>query len=136
MEIGNVRRLLSNMTTGSVSAPLKEAVDKSFEEKLKAAVEKNDDKELKAACKQFEGIMLDILYKQMKATVIKSELVEADAGREIFESMLDESMLENASKASTFGLADSLYKQLSRQIAYDDEKNGEKTAEGVMPVEE
>jgi len=136
MEINNINRLLNNMTTDSVSAPLKEAEDKSFEEKLKAAMEKNNDKELKNACKEFEGIMLNILYKQMKATVNKSTLVEADPGREIFESMLDESMMENASQISSFGLADSLYKQLSRQAASGVKKEEEKTAEGVKPVEE
>lgn len=136
MEINNINRILKDMTPESVSAPLKEATDKSFEDKLKAAMEKNDQKELKNACKQFESIMLNILYKQMKATINKSELVEADPGREIFESMLDDSMMEKASQISTFGLADSLYKQLSRQSALSVKKDGEKTAEGVEPVEE
>ncbi len=136
MEINNIGRVLKNLTPDSASAPLQEAQDKSFEEKLKAAMEKNDDAELKDACKQFEGIMLDILYKQMKATVIRSDLIEADPGREIYESMLDESMMENASRISSFGLADSLYKQLSRQSALSAQQVREKQAEGVKPVEE
>ena len=134
MDINNINRVLNNMTPDSASAPLKEAEDKSFEEKLKAAMDKKDDKELKAACKQFEGIMLDILFKQMKATINRSNLVEADPGREIFESMLDESMMQKASESSTFGLADSLYKQLSRQAASNVEKEKGETAEGVEPV--
>lgn len=135
MAIDNIGSILNNMTPDSATAPLKEAGDKSFEEKLKAAMGKNDDKELKAACKQFEGIMLDILYKQMKATINKSDLVQADPGREIFESMLDESMMQNVSQISTFGLADSLYKQLSRQAASGSDKKGVTAAEGVKPVE-
>ncbi len=137
MDINSINRVLNNMTPDSASAPLKEAEDNSFEEKLKAAMDKKDDKELKAACKQFEGIMLDILYKQMKATINRSNLVEADPGREVFESMLDESMMQKVSETSTFGLADSLYKQLSRQAASaveTAEKEKGETAEGVEPV--
>ena len=135
MEINNIGRLFANIATDEFSAPLKEAGDKSFEERLKAAVEKNDDGELKAACKQFEGIMLDIIYKQMKATINRSNLVKADVGRNIFESMLDETMMDNASQLSTFGLADSLYKQLSRQKASDSDTKQDKTAEGAASVE-
>lgn len=131
MEINNISKLMTNLAAGQASAPLKEAGDKDFEEKLKSALEKNDDSELKAACKQFEGIMLDIIYKQMKATIIRSDLVEADAGRDIFESMLDESMMEKASQVSTFGLADSLYKQLSRKKASDSNIKKDLTAEEV-----
>lgn len=138
MEINNINAnaISKGMSTEAESASLKESADKSFEEKLKKAMEKNDQKELKNACKQFEGIMLDILYKQMKATINRSGLVEADPGREVFESMLDESMMESASQISTFGLADSLYKQLSRQSAASVKKDGEKSSEGAGPVEE
>ena len=136
MDINNISGAFGSITPDLVSTPLKEAADKSFEEKLKAAMGKNDEKELKNACKQFEGIMLDMLYKQMKATINRSDLVKTDPGREIFESMLDESMMEKASQISTFGLADSLYKQLRRQSASGVKKEGEKSAEGVKPLEE
>ncbi|NJD03453.1 MAG: flagellar biosynthesis protein FlgJ [Ruminiclostridium sp.] len=135
MEINNIKRALNIMTQDTVEAPLKQAGDKSFEDELKAAMDKSDDKELKNVCKQFEGIMLNILYKQMKATINRSDLIEPDPGREIFESMLDESMMEKASQSSTLGLADSLYKQLRRQSASSAEKEREKAAEGVGPVE-
>ena len=51
----------------------------------------------------------------MRDTVIKSDLLEEDPGREIFESMLEEKLMEQASKRGSLGLAESLYKQLSRQ---------------------
>lgn len=133
MDINNIYRTLNGITPGAASAPLKEAGDNSFEEKLYAAMGKNDQKELKNACKQFEGIMLNILYKQMKATINRSDLFEADPGSEIFESMLDESLMEKASQISNFGLADSLYKQLSRQVASGIKKVDDTAAEGVKP---
>lgn len=56
------------------------------------------------------------MYKQMKATVPKSSLFPKDSGTEFFESMLDEKLVENASKTNSLGLADLLYKQLSKQM--------------------
>ena len=44
-------------------------------------------------------------------------------------------MMDNASQLSTFGLADSLYRQLSRQKASDSDMKQEETAEGAAPVE-
>jgi flagellar protein FlgJ len=92
-----------------------QASDNSFEKLLQQAVDNKDDKELKAACKEFEGVMLNIMYKQMKATVIKSDLIAKDAGTEYFEGMLDDNLMDNAAKTGSMGLADVLYKQLSRQ---------------------
>lgn len=62
----------------------------SFEKRLQNAFNNKDEKELMEACKEFEGILLNIVYKQMKATVPKSNLVPSDYGRDIFEEMLDE----------------------------------------------
>lgn len=91
-----------------------QASDDSFAKKLEAAVNGNDDKELKKACQEFESIMLSMMYKSMKATVIKSDLTEKDAGTDIFESMQDDNLMEQASKTGSMGLAESLYKQLSK----------------------
>lgn len=90
--------------------------DASFEENLRSAMERKDEKALKEACNQFEGILLQMMYKQMKATVPKSSLFPEDAGTEFFESMLDDKLVENASQTSGIGLADLLYKQLSKQM--------------------
>jgi flagellar protein FlgJ len=107
----------------------------SFEKRLQAAVDNKDDKELKRACQQFEAIMLGMMYKQMKATVVRSDLIQSDPGRDIFESMLDESLTEEASKTGTFGLAESLYKQLGKQNKSAVKADGEKTVEGSRPVD-
>ena len=88
----------------------------SFEKRLQNAFNNKDEKELMEACKEFEGILLNIVYKQMKATVPKSNLVPSDYGRDIFEEMLDEEIAKEASPGSGLGLADDLYKQLSRSL--------------------
>ena len=117
MTIGNLVRNAANSAT--------RASDDDFARRLEEAARKNDDRELKKACQEFEAIMLDMLYKQMKATVIKSDLLEDDPGREIFESMLEEELMEQASKRGGLGLAESLYKQLSRQYGM--------SASGIAP---
>lgn len=116
MEINKLNNIMAGQTsTDSAATSLKAAQDKGFEEKLKAAMEGNNDKELKDACKQFEGVLLNMVYKQMRATVNKSDLIQADPGREIFESMLDDSLVDKAAQTGTLGLADSLYKQLQKK---------------------
>lgn len=136
MDIGKINGNTSNnLINGSASQAADKAADDSFEKRLQAAVDNNDDKELKKACQQFEAIMLDMMYKQMKATVVKSDLVQKDAGRDIFESMLDESLMEQASKTGTFGLAESLYKQLGKHNKAIPKVEGEKKVEENQPVD-
>ncbi len=130
-------------SAASSQAAAQQVSDNSFEKLLQQAVDNRDEKELKEACKQFEGIMLNMMYKSMKATIIKSDLVEEDAGTELFQSMLDEELVDEASQTGTLGLADALYKQLSRQFptsyetrevkeaAGSSEADGTEKAEGV-----
>lgn len=107
MTMGNFVRNAANQAA--------RASDDDFARRLEEAARNKDDRELKKACQEFEAIMLDMLFRQMKATIIKSGLVEEDPGREIFETMLDEELMEQASQRGSLGLADMLYKQLSRQ---------------------
>lgn len=90
--------------------------DDQFEQRLKSAIENKDEKELKKVCKDFEGMLLGIVYKQMKATIPKTNLIPGDPGRDVFEGMLDDKLTEEASKNTNYGLADQLYKQLSRNL--------------------
>lgn len=121
MDIGKIGSNSIVDITGSATRSVEKASDDSFEQKLNAAVASRDEEKLKKACQEFEGIMLDMLYKQMKATIIKSDLVQRDAGSDIYESMLDEKLMEAASKTGSFGLAESLYKQLSRNLGTKEE---------------
>lgn len=140
MDIGKISSNSIDSFTNDATRSAAQAVDDSFAKKLEAAVQNNDDKELKKACQEFEGIMLNMLYKQMKATIVKSDLIEKDAGTEIFESMQDDNLMELASKTGSFGLAESLYKQLSthsgtgannvsKKAVQEDEPASEKSGE-------
>ncbi|MDQ2086515.1 rod-binding protein [Herbivorax sp. ANBcel31] len=90
--------------------------DDEFEKRLLSAYENKDEKALKEVCREFEGLLLNMVYKQMRATVPKSDLIPQDAGREIFESMLDDELVKEASNNRSYGLAEDLYRQLSGNI--------------------
>ncbi|TYQ14616.1 UNVERIFIED_CONTAM: flagellar protein FlgJ [Acetivibrio alkalicellulosi] len=113
MDIGRINDKTIN---NSLVTPKEVAGDDEFEKRLLSAYGKKDEEALKKVCKEFEGLLLGMIYKQMKATVPKGGLIPPQAGREIFESMLDDKIIEEASKNRSYGLAEDLYKQLSRNL--------------------
>jgi peptidoglycan hydrolase FlgJ len=113
MEIGKINDTLINNTLDNTK---NKVTDDSFESRLKNAMGTKDEKELKKACNDFEGIMMNMMYKEMKATIQKSSLMPKDSGTDIFNSMLDDELMKEASKTQGMGLADILYKQLSKQL--------------------
>ncbi|HOA80802.1 MAG TPA: rod-binding protein [Defluviitaleaceae bacterium] len=108
----------------NTSFPLDNAVEiqkqnqkaENFEEVLKKASEKKDDGELRKACKEFEAYFINQLFKEMRRTIQPGGLIEKSRGEEIFEEMLDEEYSKLASNGNGIGLADMLYKQLSKDI--------------------
>jgi len=101
----------------------------SFEKRLKEAAQKGDDAQLKQVCKEFEGIFLNMMYKQMKATVPKSDYLQSDYGTEMYDTMMDETLVEVMSQKG-IGLGDYMYKQLARQYLKAD--SSEEAAGGVV----
>ena len=89
--------------------------DQGFADVLKKAYSSGDKEKLKQVCREFEGIMLQMMCKQMKKTVPESELLPASSGREIFQEMLDEELINNATQRG-IGLSDVLYRQLSMNM--------------------
>lgn len=114
MEIGGIGSGVPN--NNSINTTRNKVSDESFEKRLQKAMDEKDEQELKKACQDFEGILLGMMYKQMKASIPKSELIPSDAGREMFESMLDDALVEEASKGNGYGLGDALYRQLSARL--------------------
>ena len=77
-----------------------------------AAEQAAEDKKLREACQDFEAMFMSIMYKQMRNTVPENDLFGKSNGQKIFESMLDDEVMKNASKAGGMGLGDMLYRQL------------------------
>ena len=125
--IGNIDSL-STLMASAISEQVKatggaaeSAQDDSFESKLRSAMTTQNDAELKDACRQFEELMLGILYKSMKTTIVRSDLTPKDPGREIYEQWQDDALMKKISERGSFGLADMMYRQLSKRMknAYD-----------------
>jgi len=89
--------------------------DTGFEAALKKAYDERDKEKLKEACAQFESILLQNLFRQMKATVPKGGLLEESNARNIFEDMLDEELMKRCSIRGV-GIAEMMYRQLSAQM--------------------
>ena len=126
MEVGSIS---SKNTLDSVQNTKTGSIDDDFEKRLKAAAEKGNDTELKEVCQEFEGIFINMMYKQMRATVPKSDYLQSDAATEIFNSMLDEKLCDAAAQKG-IGLGDMMYKQMSKQ--YLKQENSAQASGGVI----
>jgi flagellar protein FlgJ len=115
MEIGEINNLLGYNST-SIGNAVRQTEGEIFEERLKAAMEAEDKKQLKSVCREFEGIILNMMFRQMKAAVPKSDLFPGNTAGEIYQSMLDDRLIEEAAKNGGIGLGETLFKQLSRRF--------------------
>ncbi|WHH57596.1 rod-binding protein [Petroclostridium sp. X23] len=104
---------------GSVNVPeskVDKIKEKDFQAELEKAFSEKDEEKLRDACKEFETVFINMMYKQMRATVPKWDIVPESFAKQTFESMLDEEFAANASKGQGTGLGEMLFKQLSRQM--------------------
>lgn len=89
----------------------------SFKEELEKAINNNDDKSLKKACVEFESYFLKMMLSNMRNTIISDEegfFAKSD-GEKIFQDLLDQEVCDTIAKGgNSVGLADMLYKQLSK----------------------
>ncbi|MEM5947824.1 rod-binding protein [Spirochaetia bacterium 38H-sp] len=73
-----------------------------------------DKARLKEATQEFEAIFIKKMLDQMRKTVHRSNLIERNMAEDVFEDMLYDEYARKMAKTSSLGLADMLYKQLSR----------------------
>lgn len=66
-------------------------------------------------CSEFESIFVNMMLKEMRATVDKSGLIDGGQTEDIFSDMLYDEYSKTMSKSAGFGLADAVYVELSRQ---------------------
>ncbi|MGE5633129.1 MAG: rod-binding protein [Caulobacteraceae bacterium] len=107
-------------------AKAQEAQAGTFEQSIEKAMEEKDEKKLKKACSDLESIFLNMMFKQMRSTIQKSDLLEDDSSEEMYEDMLYENYANEISKGKGVGLADMLYKQLAKSMGKESEGNDAK----------
>lgn len=125
----------NNLVNFSVDNAKKQAESGEFEKVLKKAYDEKDDKQLKKVCKDFEQIMLNMMFKEMKKTVIKSELFENSFAQDTFEEMYNEKITEKISEGRGIGLADMLYKSLSSRMNKTYGSAGAENSSGEIKTE-
>jgi Rod binding domain-containing protein len=69
---------------------------------------------LYAQCSDFESIFVKMMVKEMRSSIDKSGLISGGWAEDIFQDMLDDNYSKTISKTAGLGIADQLYKQLSK----------------------
>ena len=90
-----------------------------------------DDKKLKKACQEMEAVFLNMLLKSMRATVPKSESNGSGMQSDTMQSMFDMEMTRNMAAAGGTGLADMMYRNLTRVAAANPPATPAKSAHAV-----
>jgi len=115
--VGNNAGYHKNSNIAGVETGMQGLPDETeFEAKLRRAMEQKDEKALKEACLGMEELFLNMMYRQMKATIHKSGLIPESVSNDIIQSMFDEALIKEATKSRSIGIADMMYKQLCKQM--------------------
>lgn len=105
--------------SGRVFQPASFQLDqlKAKAERLEGGLKKKEgqDEELRKACEDFEAIFTQIVFKEMRKTVDKTELTDGGYAEEIFQGMMDEEIAKTSAKQNGT-IADILYQQLRLQL--------------------
>lgn len=89
------------------------------------AANQNDPEKLRKVCEEFEAIMIQTLYKGMRATITDGGLLEKDMNMEVMEEMLDNEMARRTAQKHVMGISDALFLQLAQEEHREKESNQE-----------
>ena len=107
----------------------------TFQEQLKRATDKLNNsstkittmteaevaqrnQEIKDASVQLEALLLKMMYNEMWKTVPKDTLFGDDNAMDIYRDMYNEELTKKAAEGGGIGLADYIYKQLTKNQSY------------------
>jgi len=85
-------------------------------ESLRDKHKKKEEAKLWDACIQAESIFVGQMLKQMRSTVHKGDFINGGQTEEIFQDMLYDEYATNMSKTANFGVAKSMYDQMSKLL--------------------
>jgi len=108
---------MTNSTTNSTTSA--SLAMPAWDPRLSSALKSNgktsgDDAKLKKACQEMEAVFLNMLLKTMRDTVPKSEIGGNTSQTNTMQSMMDMEMTRNMAAAGGTGIADMMYRNLSR----------------------
>jgi flagellar protein FlgJ len=97
-----------------------EGFSKVFEAARGGGRTAEEDKQLREACESFESYFLQIMLREMRKTSFdENGFLPKSNAEQIFTDMLDEEIAKSAAKGKGIGLADQLYRQMTRYDAVD-----------------
>lgn len=110
-----------------VDLQIKNSIEQSqngdFQKALDNAINQKDDKKLREACRQLESVFVNMMFKQMRSTVQKTDLMGDDSSVETYEDMLFDNYATEMSKGKGVGIAEMLYKQMSKTLQKSEGEN-------------
>lgn len=112
----DIKAVGNNIDSSVIKTEKNKVFDDNFKQQLEKAYSQGEKDKLKKACDDFESIFLKMMFDSMRATVQKTEISPTDSGRDIFEGMLDDELMNQAAKSGGVGLSNMMYKQLSKQM--------------------
>jgi flagellar protein FlgJ len=71
-----------------------------------------NDRQAKEACAEFEALFINMMLKELRATVNKSGLMDGGKAEELYTSLMDTQMSREMAAQGGIGLADMLYRQM------------------------
>jgi len=74
----------------------------------------SDAKRLKDACRDFEAMLVNQMLKEMRKTVVKTDLFGSEKDEQYFREMMDFEVSKSISRTGSLGIAEMLYSQLSK----------------------
>ncbi len=86
--------------------------------------------QLQKVAEDFEAVFLFQVLKQMRSTIHKEGMFHGGMGEDVFTEMMDEEFAKRIASRQTTGIAEALFKQLSRQ--YGIQKS--ETPDGGLPL--
>lgn len=109
-----------NLVSDKETRMKRSAESAKFEHTLDNAIKSGSkkkpvDKKLMDACVEMESIFVNKMLKEMRKNVQKGDWLHGGHAEEIFEDMLYDQYSLSISKNSKLGIADMMYKELSRR---------------------
>ncbi len=132
IDIGNVASMYSNVYSTTANQTASKLQNKLDGSDYSTATED----ELMDACKQFEAYFIEQMYKAMMKTIPSHEGTSNYTSNmmDYYKDQMIQSMAEQTTEQSGFGLAQMLYEQMRRNYGFTDISTAE-AASGQLAAE-
>lgn len=107
-------RKLSEQTKPDFAAGLKVAQEKLLNRHPSDKEQKKA--QLREVAFQMEAMFINMMLKEMRATLHKTDLFDAGFAQDVFEDMLYQEYAKTMAKTANFGLAEQIYHQMESYL--------------------